>query len=79
MVELREGFKLSSHQWPKRIFNPHDARDLAVFHEFLQNDRWGGPCPFVLEWPFLNILDMIKHKIVYQHIGGLINKTKKVK
>ena len=79
MVELKEGFKLSSYQWHKRIFNPHDAKDLSVFYEFLKNDRWGGPCPFVLEWPFLNIIDMIKHKIVYQHIGGLINKTKKAR
>lgn len=79
MVEIREGFKLSSHQWSKRIFNPHDAKDLDVFQKFLLNDRWDGPCPFVLEWPFLNILDMIKHKIVYQHIGGLINKTKKAR
>ena len=77
MVELREGFKLSSHQWTKRIFNPHDPVDLKAFQDFLLNDQWGGPCPFVLEWPFLNILDMIKHKIVYQHIGGLITKSKK--
>ena len=49
MVELREGFKLSSHQWTKRIFNPHDPVDLKVFQDFLLNDQWGGPCPFVLE------------------------------
>ena len=77
MVELNEGFKLSSHIWQKRIFNPHDPKDLAAFESFLLNDKWNGPCPFVLEWPFLNILDMIKHKIVYQHIGGLITKSKK--
>ena len=77
MVELRDGFKLSSHQWTKRIFNPRDPKDLAVFEKFLLEDQWGEPCPFILEWPFLNVLDMIKHKIVYQHIHGLINKSKK--
>jgi hypothetical protein len=73
------GFKLSTHQWPKRSFNPHSAEDLALYQDFLLNDRWGNGCPFNIEWPFLNVLDTINHKIVYQHINSLITKNKKAK
>lgn len=80
MVKLNSsGFKLSTHQWPKRPFNPHSAEDLAIYQKFLLNDRWSNGCPFVIEWPFLNVLDTINHKIVYQHINGLITKNKKAR
>lgn len=73
----RDNFKLSQHAWHKRIFNPHNGQDLQVFQDFLLNSRWSHGCPFVIEWPFLNVVDMIKHKIIYQHIDGLISKAKK--
>jgi hypothetical protein len=69
-------FRVSNHQWVKRPFNPTNAVDLGVYREFLAESRWANGCPFVLEWPFLNIVDMIKHKIVYQHIDSLIDQAK---
>lgn len=66
------GFRLSSHTWQKRIFNPASAADLAVYKHFILNDRWENGCPFVVEWPFLDVLNMIEHKIIHQHIDSLI-------
>lgn len=54
----------------KRIFNPSDADDMASAKQFLTTYSWGtNGCPFVLEWPFLNISDMIKDKITKQQLG----------
>jgi len=79
-MKLKESnFRISSHQWPKRIFNPHNTTDLTVYKDFLLNSRWKNGCPFVVEWPFLNVVDMIKHKIVYQHIDRMISTSKKEK
>lgn len=71
-------FRVSSQVWVKREFNPADKTDLQEYRYFLDNYSWKNGCPFVLEWPFLNIVDMIKHKIVYQHIDKIIATSKKV-
>lgn len=75
----KQGFRLSSHDWQKREFDPCSADDLTVYRKFLLDDRWENGCPFVIEWPFLNVLDMIEHKIIYQHIDSLIKTSKKAK
>ena len=72
-----KNFKLSHHTWNKRLFDPQSGEDLRVYQDFLLNSRWQNGCPFVIEWPFLNVVDMIKHKIIYQHIDGLISQAKK--
>lgn len=69
-------FRISNHQWSKRNFDPTSAEDLGIYRDFLLESRWLNGCPFILEWPFLNIVDMIKHKIVYQHINNLISQAK---
>ncbi len=48
----------------KRQFDPLNKRDKAEFTFFLRNDRWQSTvCPFILEWPYLTIPDMIKDKL----------------
>ncbi len=69
-------FKLSHHHWSKRLFDPTSAQDLSEYHDFLLNSRWRDGCPFIVEWPFLTVTEMIKHKIVCQHIEGLISNAK---
>ena len=76
-LDTNKPFRVSSAVWKKREFDPANQEDLREYRYFLDNASWKNGCPFILEWPFLNVLDMIKHKIVYQHIHGLINKTKK--
>jgi hypothetical protein len=70
-------FRLSHHSWNRRIFDPTSAEDLRVYQEFLLRSRWYEGCPFIVEWPFLNVVDMIRHKIIQQHIGTLISRAKK--
>jgi len=70
-----ENFKLSHHTWNKRLFDAANAEDLKIYQDFLLHSRWQNGCPFIIEWPYLNVIDMIKHKIVSQHIGSLIKST----
>jgi hypothetical protein len=72
----RNNFKLSHTVWHKRTFDAASAEDLRVYQDFLLNSRWRDGCPFIVEWPFLTVVDLIKHKIVKQHIAGLIKQAK---
>jgi len=50
--------------FPKREFNVNSKDDLRVYKRFLETGSWGHEtCPFELEWPWLNIPDMLSHKI----------------
>lgn len=49
--------------FPKRRFDATSKVDLRLYKQFLETRGWSGPCPFELEWPWLNIPDMISHKI----------------
>jgi hypothetical protein len=69
-------FKLSQQVWHKRIFDPANAEDLRVYQDFLLNNRWKNGCPFIVEWPFLTVVDLIRHKIVKHHISGLIKQAR---
>jgi len=69
-------FRVSSHTWQKREFNPNSKADLQEYQYFINHSTWKDGCPFILEWPFLNILDMIKHKIIYRHLAKLISTSK---
>lgn len=71
-------FRVSSQIWLKREFNPTDTNDLFEYKYFLENSSWKNGCPFIIEWPFLNVVDMIKHKIVYQHLDKIISTNKKL-
>jgi hypothetical protein len=55
-----------------RSFNPASKQDLAEYREFLRTQRWSAGCPFQIEWPYNNVVDMIENKIVKQHIDQLI-------
>jgi hypothetical protein len=69
-------FRVSSAQWVKREFNPSDKEDLTAYKNFLENSSWKNGCPFVVEWPFTDVISMIKHKIVERHIARLITQVK---
>lgn len=71
-------FRVSSHVWEKREFNPTDRRDLQAYQYFVINGRWEDGCPFIVEWPFLNVLDMIKNKIINRHLAKIISTQKEI-
>jgi hypothetical protein len=69
-------FRVSSVYWPRREFNPASAEDLNEYRYFLQKQHWKNGCPFVLEWPFLNVIVMIEHKVTRYHIASLVSSAK---
>jgi len=77
-LDAKKPFRVSSQVWVKREFNPTNKTDLQEYRYFLDNSTWKNGCPFIVEWPFLNVVDMIKHKIVYQHIDKIISTSKSV-
>lgn len=50
---------------PKRHFDVNGKTDVDIFTEFLKTGAWGhSGCPFILEYPYLAIPDMIKDKLI---------------
>jgi hypothetical protein len=54
----------------KRFFNINDKRDVLIAKKFFKEHAWGGDCcPFVLEFPYMNIPDMIKDKMIHKFLN----------
>ena len=64
-------FKVTNCYWPKVEFNPADTDHLNEYRKFLQKQHWGDGCPFILEWPFTNIISMIEHKVTRYHLANI--------
>jgi hypothetical protein len=75
MIHNLTKFRLSQHIWQRREFDPKKPADLEEYCYFLQHQRWKSTCPFLLEWPFTDMFQMIEHKIVREHIDTLISAT----
>ena len=69
-------FRVTGNHWNHREFDPNNAEDLNEYKYFLQHQRWKNTCPFLLEWPFLDMIQMIEGKIVRQHINKIIKDVK---
>ena len=48
----------------KRKFDPKNKRDIEIFKTFLADNKWNGPCPFILEEPHTIIPEMLKDKYI---------------
>lgn len=54
----------------KRRFDPTKKQDREEYKYFLQRRTWKSfVCPFVLEWPYLTVPDMIQDKITHYALG----------
>jgi hypothetical protein len=71
-----KNFRVSTHVWQKREFNPTNKEDLQEYQYFLNNGKWKQGCPFIVEWPFLNVIDAIKQKIINRHLAQIISAAK---
>ena len=69
-------FRLSHLTWNRRFFDPTNKEDIGEYKFFLQNSRWKNNCPFEIEWPHLNVNDMIRTKLVDEHIDLMIKNAK---
>jgi hypothetical protein len=75
----QQRFRLSHHVWQKRHFDPTKHDDISEFKYFLDNHRWQDRCPFILEWPHLSITDMIKTRLIDEHIHRMLKVEQKAK
>lgn len=67
---MKPSVVLSSVPRPKRYFNLKSKVDMKLYKHFLTTASWGGAgCPFILEYPYLSVPDMIKDKIVHSYVG----------
>jgi hypothetical protein len=62
----------------KRHFNVRDPKDLREYQKFLKTSSWGkNGCPFVVEYPYTNIPDMIKTEVLNHYLGTVITVLEK--
>ena len=54
----------------KRKFDINNKQDVEIYKHFLVNHDWKltGTCPFILEFPYLTIPDMIKDKLIRKYL-----------
>lgn len=67
-LKKRRDFKLSHKIWQKRFFEPSKREDVLEYKYFLENNRWRTNCPFILEWPYLTMTDMIRSQLIEHYI-----------
>ena len=49
----------------KRYFNEYSEADIQRFAKFYRTNAWGQDgCPYVLEYPYTSVPDMIKEKLL---------------
>jgi hypothetical protein len=75
-MEISKSFKLPDPSSNKRNFDVSSKQDIGEFSFFMKNSKWKSPCPFVLEFPFLSIPDMIKDKLINAYIDSMLRSKK---
>lgn len=63
-VVTKFDYALFKRQFAKRFFDVNSIEDLKIYKQYITTRGWGVyGCPFELEYPWLNIPDMIAYKI----------------
>lgn len=65
---------ITLHEWRNRRVQHHfdagNKDDLKAYKAFLAEGHWNkGICPFILEWPYLTVPDMVNDKIAHKMLG----------
>lgn len=50
--------RLSESLFKRRRFDPASKEDLKELAYFRKNNTWKNSCPFLLEWPYKDIVTM---------------------
>ena len=54
---------------PKVFFDTNNLKHIKMYRSFIVNKAWGSDgCPFICEFPFLTIPDMIQEKLIYKFL-----------
>jgi hypothetical protein len=67
--------KISHLVWTKRHFDPNSKEDLLLYKYFLDNRKWPENCPFILEWPFLTMQEMIQSRVIKAHLDTILENV----
>jgi hypothetical protein len=59
---ILNNYQLTFNQ--KRKFDPKNKKDIELFKKFMAENKWGEPCPFLLEEPHTIIPEMLKDKYI---------------
>lgn len=80
---MKKSYKVSRQIYNKRFFDPSSSEDLAEARDFLKHGQWTAGCPFVVDWPYTNVPDMVKTEIVNHYLDRIIaeknSKIRKIK
>jgi hypothetical protein len=60
---------LESWKSEKRTFNVKDDVDVEEFRFFLLNNKWKTVCPFLIRYPYENVVSQIKDEIVIEFLN----------
>jgi hypothetical protein len=64
-------------QTRKRLFNPKNKTDIALYKTFLKKGSWGSDgCPFLLVFPYMTVPHMIQDKIIHNVLGVKNDKSR---
>ena len=66
-MTILTNYQLMQNQ--KRKFDPKNEKDVKIFKSFLATNKWGNPCPFILEEPHTIIPEMLKDKYLRSQFG----------
>ena len=69
---MKKVYKVSRQIYNKRFFDPSSTVDLEAAREFLKHGQWPKGCPFVVDWPYTNMPDLIKTEIVNHYLDRII-------
>ena len=54
----------------RRFFDEKSKKDIAAAKQFFTKFCWGTDgCPFIFEYPYLSIPDMIRDKLIHKALG----------
>lgn len=60
----------------KRIFDPVIEEERKLAFSFLRSNSWkgltkDGTCPYVCEWPYLNVPSMLKDRLIEYYSNSI--------
>ena len=71
--------KVSRRIYNKRFFDHTKLVDLEIALQYLRTGRWEDYCPFVPDWPYTTVPDMIKTEVLLHYLPKIIKEKKAAK
>lgn len=63
----------------KRFFDVGNKKDIELVRNFFKTMAWGREgCPFVCEYPYLSVPDMVKDKLLHKALGISYDRNARV-